>query len=110
MDAACSSIWPACRTSKTGHVGELSHVWTALVKDAGLPKGTRVHDLRSALATAVAERAGLKVAQKLLGHHEARTTMRYIRPNVESERGALESFAGSVLAIAPPKRKRAAIE
>jgi integrase len=66
------------------------------MKDAGLPKGTRIHDLRSAVATAVAERAGVKVAQRLLGHHDARTTLRYIRSSVESERAALESFAGAV--------------
>lgn len=82
--------------SKTGHVGQLHNIFTEIVKDAGLPEGTRVHDLRSALATAVSERAGIKVAQRLLGHHEARTTLRYIRPSVESERAALEGFAGAV--------------
>lgn len=74
----------------------MHNIFTEIVKDAGLPEGTRVHDLRSALATAVSERAGIKVAQRLLGHHEARTTLRYIRPSVESERAALEGFAGAV--------------
>jgi integrase len=88
---------------RAGHLASIRRQWEAVCKDAELPARTRPHDLRGALATNVAARAGIKAAQNLLGHADPRTTLRYVRPTPEDQRRAVEAF---VRAVAPKRRRK----
>jgi integrase len=66
--------------------------WAWCLVEAELPAGTRVHDLRAAAASAVAEAVGVRAAQQVLGHAESRTTLRYVRPGDEERRHGLAAL------------------
>lgn len=58
----------------------LRKAWAAVSKAADLPEGTRLYDVRGAVATMIERELGLKAAQMHLGHTDSRTTLRYVRP------------------------------
>lgn len=84
------------------HLADLRRPWARALRDAGLPSSTRLHDVRAAVATNVADAAGLKVAKLVLGHADERTTMRYVRPAADDVRQAVEAHAR---ALSRPRAK-----
>lgn len=63
------------------------HALHRLCREAGLPP-MRVHDLRHAAATWIAEDAGLATAQAVLGHSSPSMTARYAHPSATSQAAA----------------------
>jgi integrase len=56
----------------------ITRAWYVIRKKAGLPDNVRIHDLRHTFASRVVSRGrSLFECQKLLGHADPRTTMRY---------------------------------
>jgi integrase len=85
--------------------------WRKAVEAAGLPKGTRFHDLRHCYAsTLIAANIGPKVIQSRLGHAkiaETFDTYGHLFPDDEDlGRGAIETMIGK--AMAEQERNRAA--
>ncbi|HYB14849.1 MAG TPA: tyrosine-type recombinase/integrase, partial [Streptosporangiaceae bacterium] len=77
--------------------------WREAVKAAGLPAGTRYHDLRHFYASAlIAANLNPKVVQARLGHASIAETMDtygHLFPDSEDlGRGAVEAALGDVLA------------
>lgn len=69
--------------------------WDAALEAAGLSEA-RFHDLRhTAAARALAGAGGnIKVVQKMLGHVDIKTTLRYLRAQVDDVREAMEKAQG----------------
>jgi integrase len=103
--AAHLQLWPAGpdgllitnRLGKPVQRNSFGHCWRAAVKAAGLPQGTRFHDLRHFYASALI-RAGLnvKVVQSRLGHATASETLEtysHLWPDdADLGRGAIEAM------------------
>lgn len=63
--------------------------WLKALEDAGLDD-VRFHDLRHTAATRVLAASGnIKIVQRLLGHADIKTTVRYLRANVDDVREAM---------------------
>ncbi|WP_294534318.1 site-specific integrase [uncultured Rhodoblastus sp.] len=78
---------------------DLKNPWDAIRKAAGLPDGTRIHDLRHSFASlGVGDSLGLPVIGKLLGHNQASTTARYAHVHEKVARSAVEQIGGQVAA------------
>lgn len=76
-----------------------SQTWTRAVTRAGLPAGTRFHDLRHTFASAlISSGCSVKAVQLALGHESASTTLdtyAHLWPDGEDRtRAAVESFLG----------------
>ena len=52
-------------------------VWARAKKDAGITEPFRPHDLRHTAGTRAARNGDIRIAQKLLGHADISSTMRY---------------------------------
>jgi len=77
---------------KGNHVREIKNGFNAACRRAGI-NGLRFHDLRHTAATRMIEYgAGILAVNKILGHSDIKTTMRYTHPE-ESVRDALEFLA-----------------
>lgn len=85
------SVWcfPGPRGS---HLVDIRKPWAWCCKHASLPSGTRIHDARAAVATAIAASAGLRAAQQVLGHADSRTTLRYTRPGDVERRAGVDAL------------------
>jgi integrase len=63
--------------------------WKPLLKQAGLPKGTRFHDLRHTAATLLLTKGvHIKIVQEMLGHSSISVTMdtySHVLPNLQGE-------------------------
>lgn len=56
----------------------ISRAWYLIRKKAGIPSNVRIHDLRHTFASRIVSRGrSLYEAQRLLGHADPRTTLRY---------------------------------
>lgn len=78
-----------------------SQTWARSLAKAGLPAGTRFHDLRHTYASALINAGcSVKSVQCALGHESAATTLNtyaHLWPDdSERARGAIESFLGTV--------------
>jgi integrase len=101
-------------TNAAGRVAQrnsFGHCWRAAVKAAGLPPGTRYHDLRHFYASAlIAANLNPKVIQARLGHasiSETMDTYGHLFPDSEDlGRGAVEAALGD--ALAEQERNRSA--
>jgi integrase len=93
-------------TNAAGRIAQrnsFGHCWRAAVEDAGLPAGTRFHDLRHCYASAlIAANLNPKVIQARLGHTSITETMdtyAHLFPDSEDlGRGAVEAALGDALA------------
>lgn len=107
--------WPAgdnglLVTNRSGRMlrrGGFGWCWTEAVKDAGLPKGTRFHDLRHFYAsTLIAAGIYPKVVQSRLRHAtlaETMDTYGHLFPEHEElGRGALDAVFGTASALEVP--------
>ncbi len=90
------SSWVFPSKKPNHHLVDLGKAWSTIIKDAELPEGTRVHDVRAAVATNVAAVSGLKAAKGVLGHADDRTTLRYVRPASDDVRKALDAHGRAV--------------
>lgn len=79
-----------------GPMKEVRRTWKALAKKCELPPGTRLYDVRAAVATIIEKELGLKIAQLHLGHTDQRTTMRYVRPGEEERAKASTALERAV--------------
>ena len=60
------------------HLQQIRTAWSRIRKDADLPEGVRIHDLRHSFASmALQAGASLPLIGKLLGHNNVKTTARY---------------------------------
>lgn len=64
--------------------------WQAALAAAGL-EDFRFHDTRHTAGSRITRKAGIAVAQKLLGHTEIATTRRYSHVNMEDVKAAMEA-------------------
>jgi integrase len=96
------SPWVFPSRDPSRHIVDLRKAWATIIAEAELPAGTRVHDMRAAVATNVAAISGLKAAKLVLGQADERTTMRYVRPASEDIRRALDAHGRAV----QPRRAR----
>lgn len=81
VPAGCPWVFPGDVTDGAGMptqpVTEIRRFWRSIQTDADLP-GVRIHDLRHTFASLLASGGlSLEMIGKLLGHTQARTTMRY---------------------------------
>lgn len=101
-----------------GRLTTIKRPWAWCCERAGLPKGTRLYDVRAAVASAVEATSGLRAAQQVLGHSDSRTTLRYTRPGDEERRAGLQAHVDAIAGAAKvaasfdatfgaPKRKAA---
>jgi integrase len=76
---------------------EITRVWKRLLKKAGLPLETRIHDLRHTFASRlVSSGRSLFDVQKLLGHADPRMSMRYAHLSMEAMQEASNAAALNV--------------
>ncbi len=86
---------------------DLKRPWYRLLSEAGL-EGLRLHDLRRTFGLAVAKKAGLHLASKLLGHTTIRVTEKVYSPlGVREQREAAEQVQRDREAKVLPFRRRA---
>ncbi len=85
-------------------VGEVRAVWYDIRKQAELPDGLRLHDLRHVHASlAVSLGISLYITGKLLGHKVAATTQRYSHVADEATKAAADKVSGIIAAAMAPK-------
>lgn len=88
---------PWCFPSKSGRpLVDLRKPWASVLAAAKLPAGTRVRDLRAAVASNIAATAGLRAAQQVLGHADSRTTLNYTRPGDDERREGLRAHIAAI--------------
>lgn len=82
------------RVYEQGKRYPLTHEGFASAMEAAVKKANlsdfRMHDIRHTTASRVVRASNLKVAQKLLGHSDIRTTMRYVHAHDDDVRYALD--------------------
>lgn len=87
------SPWVFPADSKKGHIMNIQKAWRDVCKRAGVTK-YRPHDLRHSFASAFIRAGGsLPALQKLMGHADIQTTMRYIHVEQEAQRTHLDKMA-----------------
>ena len=81
---------PAWRT-------DLHRPWKTICRAAGLPDGTRIHDLRHSVASlALQNGLSLPMIAGLLGHRSPQTSSRYAHLDHSSQRRSADLVAGSI--------------
>ena len=76
--------------------GGLLEAVAALYARAGVPKPPKpIHCLRHTFGTVMARRVPLGVLQRLMGHSEVSTTMRYVDVGEEDKRDAIAAVFGA---------------
>ena len=112
-DSVVTELAAYLRDHKPGHLGLLvadgegnpipqnrfSQTWSRAVQKAGLPAGTRFHDLRHTFASAlIASGCSVKAVQAALGHESAAVTLdtySHLWPDDDDRtRAAVEAFLG----------------
>jgi integrase len=88
-----------------GPLGDIKRVWRKLLKDAELPH-LRLHDIRHTTATTALQHSDLKVVQSILGHAQITTTARYLHPDREQMRAALEGMDSRTDNVTRLKRRK----
>ncbi len=77
----------------------LSESFSAIYVCAGVPRPPKpIHCLRHSFGTMMARRVPLGVLQKLLGHADVQTTMRYVDVNEDDKRNAIAAVFGPAVA------------
>ncbi len=85
----------ACPWNTTGQ-GWLLEAVAALYARAGVPKPPKpLHFLRRSFGTVMARRVPLGVLQRLMGHSEISTTMRYVDVGEDDKRNAIATVFGT---------------
>jgi integrase len=80
----------------TGVAKGLLEAVAALYARAGVPKPPKpIHCLRHTFGTVMARRVPLGVLQRLMGHSEVSTTMRYVDVGEEDKRDAIAAVFGA---------------
>ena len=80
----------ANKQRRVGRIGSVEGAFKTARKKIGRPD-LRIHDLRHTLGTWLAQRnVNLVVIKEVLGHEDIRTTQRYLHPDMNSTRSALE--------------------
>jgi len=88
----------ASSAASPGHFIGVSHAWSRIRAMAGLA-GVRLHDARHNFASwSVMGGASLHMTGTLLGHREARTTMRYAHVASDAAQVAAERVEGTIAA------------
>ena len=76
--------------------GGLLEAVAALYARAGVPKPPKpIHCLRHTFGTVMARRVPLGVLQRLMGHSEVSTTMRYVDVGEDDKRDAIAAVFGA---------------
>jgi integrase len=79
-----------------GPVTTVPKLWRRVRKTAGLD-GVRLHDLRHTMGATIASGSGsLLITQKILGHTQSRTTLRYAHLSDSPVRAAADRAAGEI--------------
>lgn len=83
---------------KRGHpIRSIRTAFEAAVRSAGLPEGTRFHDLRHTYATWLLEESGdLQLVSKALGHANVQTTSRYAHVLPARQADVMARVAGNI--------------
>lgn len=85
-------------------IGQVQRLCRQAVRAAGIPKKASMHTLRHSYATHLLENGtDLATLQKLLGHNQLSTTLRYThiqQPHLQQVRSPLDTLPG----LAPPPR------
>src|SRR5664280_711693 len=90
---------------KGTHLTDVGSTWDSLKATAKIENVT-VHDLRRTYGLAVAKKAGILVASKLLRHHDPRITAKVYAPlGVEDLRATAEAVGGGVVLRMSTARK-----
>lgn len=90
--------FPGARGSRRGH-GKAPHFWKKWVRDAGITRRVRWHDLRHTCATALlagwwGRKWSLDEVCKFMGHSSIQVTERYARKLAETQRLAVAATPG----------------
>jgi integrase len=81
-----------------GPVTTVPKLWRRVRKTAKLP-GVRLHDLRHTMGATIASGSGsLLITQKILGHTQSRTTLRYAHMSDSPVRAAADKASGEIAA------------
>ncbi len=76
----------------------ITRQWYRLRKKAGIPSNVRIHDLRHTFASRMVSKGrSLFEVQKLLGHHDPRTSQRYAHLSMKAAQEASSAAAFSVV-------------
>ena len=88
--------WVITGTLPGAHLTDLQPPWQRIRKRAGI-EDVRIHDLRHTFASvAVANRQGLPMIGKLLGHSQVQTTARYAHLAADPVKRAANTVAGEL--------------
>lgn len=101
----CPWLFPSA--SKAGYIMNIEKAWDETCKRAGVGR-YRPHDLRHSFASAFIRAGGsLPALQKLMGHADIQTTMRYIHVEQSMQRASLDRMVEARRAAAIRKPKAA---
>jgi integrase len=87
-------------TSKTGHVVNIKKSWCTVVRAAGFdPRQVIRHTMRHSVATHATRITDLKTAQRITGHADVQSLLRYTKTNS----GLVEAAMANLDALITPK-------
>lgn len=85
------ALIPYRGSTRLGNNG-LTEIYRDLAKRAGVTRRITAHAFRRWMASRIAKKDGLPVAQRTLGHSDPRTTLAYIRTTVEEVEQAIDGL------------------
>src|SRR6516164_11274794 len=95
--------WVFAGDKPGAHLTVLSRVWTFVRKETGLGKDARLYDLRHTFASVGAGGGlSLPIIGRLLGHTQARTTLRYAHLADDPLREATEKIGAAITGAGKP--------
>ena len=87
-------------TSKTGHVTNIKKSWCTVIRQAGFdPRQVVRHTMRHSVATHLTRTTDLKTAQRITGHADVQSLLRYTKTNS----GLVEAAMDALDAMVTPK-------
>ena len=99
-------LWSSTAGATRVHPDKLTASWNAVKERAGIPAACRLHDLRHAYGSILAQHGGEGMVAAIaaqLGHGDMSTTMRHYISSLTSGRRAAADAIGALLAPAPPE-------